>query len=218
MSTDTHDLIDKLARDLKPVRPLPSAAVRAAILAAWSLAIGIAVLFLVHPPRADLVGAVHQRVYLVQGLAMLAAGVLSAFAAFRLSVPDTRLRAPVSVALGLSTALWLAMIIAEAVAGGDRLPARSDSCLIGLVMAMGIPLIMAIAMVTRGAPVRRGWAGYAAVLSVGSLAALVMRFMCPDDSHAHLLFLHFLPVLALAVLGAPFGRILLKDRIAKKFV
>ena len=216
MSADTNDLIDNLAKDLKPVRPLPRAGVRAAVLSLWAVALGFLIMKAVHEPRSDLANALHQNVYLVQGLAMVLAGLMSAYAAFRLSVPDTRIRPPVVTALSLSTIIWLAMIAGEFALSGGQMPEPAESCFIGLTMAMSLPLIVAIIMVMHSAPVWRGWAGYAMVLSTGSFGALVMRVTCPSDSPSHLLVWHFLPVLGLALVGVPLGKILLNFRLAKK--
>jgi hypothetical protein len=216
LSTDTNDLIDSLTRDLKPVRPLPRAWVRALVLSLWALALGFLILDAIHEPRGDLHNALHQNLYLVQGLSMTLAGLMAAYAAFRLSVPDTRVRPPVVVSLVVASVVWLAMIAGELALGGAQIPERAESCFIGLTMAMSLPLILALFMVMRSAPVWRGWAGFAMVLSTGSFGALVMRVMCPSDSPAHLLVWHFLPVAALAVLGIPLGKILLKFRIARK--
>lgn len=216
MSTDTHDLIEKLSKDLKPVRPLPRAGFRAVSLSLWALALALFILEQVHPPRTDLAATFQSPVYLAQGLAMMIAGLLAAFAAFRLSVPDTRLRPPVISSLASATGLWGLLIVIELFKAPAAMPEATPSCFIGLTIGMSAPLALGLVMMMRSAPVWRGWAGYAMVLSVGSFAALVMRFICPDDSPGHLLVWHFLPVLALALPGAIAGKILLNHNLAKK--
>jgi hypothetical protein len=216
LSTDTPDLIEKLSRDLKPVPPLPRAALRAGLFALAALALGFTVLLFTHAPRPDLAVTLYQPVYIVQGFAMFMAGLLAGFAAFRLSVPDTKVRTPVKAALAAASGAWLVLIVSELLQAGFAMPPPAESCLIGLTLAMAAPLVLGIVMVIRSAPVWRGWAGYALVLSVGSFAALAMRFICPNDSPAHLLVWHFLPVAIFAALGIFLGKILLKKNIAKK--
>jgi hypothetical protein len=216
LSTDTHDLIDKLSKDVAPVRPLPRAGFRALSLSLWALALALLILEQVHEPRSDLAATLHSPVYLSQGFAMMIAGLLAAFAAFKLSIPDTRLRRPVISSLASATALWGLLIAIELFHAPSGMPEAAPPCFIGLTIGMSVPLALGLVMMMRSAPVWRGWAGYAMVLSVGSFAALVMRFICPDDSPGHLLVWHFLPVLALALPGALLGKILLNFPLAKK--
>lgn len=215
MSTDTHDLIDKLSADLKPVKQLPRAALRTVILTLWALILALVILRIVHEPRADLQLSLHKGVYLAQGAAILLAGILAAYAAFVLSVPDTRIRLPVKVALGAASAIWLGLILPE-LFQTNGMPEPAPSCFFGLTLGMSAPLALGLAMLLRSATVWRGWAGFAMVLAVGSFAALGMRFICPNDSPGHLLVWHFLPVIMLALVGIPIGRILLKFRFEKK--
>ena len=215
MSTDTHDLIESLSKDVKPVRRLPRAGVRAALLSAWAITLALLTLRLTHEPRADLAQALHNSAYLLDGILMFASGCCAAYAAFVLSVPDTCIRAPVRTALGISTVIWAVMILLQFVQT-RAMPEAAPSCFYGLTLGMSAPLALGVAMMLRSAPVWRGWAGYAMVLAVGSFAALGMRFICPNDSPGHLLVWHFLPVIILALIGAPVFQILLKLTIAKK--
>ncbi|MEZ0226374.1 MAG: NrsF family protein [Alphaproteobacteria bacterium] len=216
MSTDTHDLIEKLSNDVTPVRVLPRAGFRAIFLSLWALALALLILEQVHPPRTDLAATFQSPIYLAQGFVMMIAGLLAAFAAFKLSIPDTRLRRPVVSSLASATALWGFLIVIELFKAPAEMPEAAPSCFIGLTIGMSAPLVLGLIMMMRSAPVWRGWAGYAMVLSVGSFAALVMRFICPDDSPGHLLVWHFLPVLALTLPGALLGKILLNFNLAKK--
>lgn len=212
MSSDSNELIEKLSRDLKPIRPLPRAGVRAGVLTVSTLTLAFLVLVITRELRPDLAASLHRPVYLIQGFAMLAAGVLAGFATFRLSVPDTKIRLPVVAALAVSSGIWLILIGSELLQSEWTMPERSETCLVGLTLAMAVPLVIGVVMVMHSAPVWRGWAGYALLLSVGSLAALAMRFICPNDSPAHLLVWHFLPVLILSLIGVPLGKILLKEK------
>jgi hypothetical protein len=215
LSTDTHDLIEKLSGELKPVRPLPRAGLRALILSLWAVALSFGILRYTHDPRADLGDAVYHKEYMLDGITILAAGILASYAAFVLAVPDTRIRTPVRVCLGLASALWLELILRELL-GTKGMPDPAPSCFIGLSMGMSAPFVLGMFMLMRSAAVWRGWAGYALVLSVGSFSALAMRFICPNDSAGHLLVWHFLPVIGFALLGVLVGKILLNFRIAKK--
>ena len=216
--TDTAALIEKLGKDLKPVTPLRPPFVRAASLSIFALVAVFAAIFaFTHGFRKDLADMLmHHAGYLLQTVSIFAAGVISALAACYLSVPDTKIRPRVYAMMGISTAVWLFLILSQMVmAMGTESDVGPENCLTDLSLLMVSPLAAVIFMVTRGAPVWRGWAGYSMVLAVGSFAALGMRFICPNDSPAHLLVWHFLPVLVFALVGIILGKILLKKNIAK---
>ena len=197
MSTDTDKLIQKLSGDLKPVKPLLPAPLRAGCICAFSLVAVFGGIFAVsHGMRADLADQLAQVPFLLQTGAMLAAGIFAAFAACRLCVPDTRIRAPVKAMLGLSSLLWLLLIASAVRLGGlgYAIPGEGN-CLTDLSLLAVLPLAAICFLMTRGAPVWRGWAGFAMTLATGSFPAL--------------------PVLAFALAGVALGKILLKQKIAK---
>lgn len=232
MNTDTDELIEKLAKDLKPVRPLLPAPLRAGgVCAICLLAVFGALFAFAHGLRPGLAAKFAQPAFLLETAAMLAAGVAAAFAACTLCVPDTKIRWPARVALGIASGVWLGVLgaaltagfvsLALFLSGGHSLrdfgatTAGEGNCLTDLSLLMVMPLAAAFFMMTRGAPVWRGWAGYATVLSAASFAALGMRLLCPSDDAGHLLVWHFLPVAAYALIGVALGKILLKFRVAK---
>lgn len=103
----TEDLIDSLAQNAAPVRPLASPMRRASI---WlSVAVGLVVAVLVlEGPRPDLALKMSQTPYMLEWLASLATGWAAAVAAFHLSLPD-RSRKWLLLPL-LPAAFWLSSI------------------------------------------------------------------------------------------------------------
>jgi hypothetical protein len=198
------DLIKNLTRDLKPVTPLAPDWQRAVIFASIGLTLtfGTAVLLGL---RDDLVAHLQRMEFLAEIAAMLLAGFLSAGAAVKLAVPDTRLRLPVKLPLALAHLAWFWLLAKTAF----NLPISDDSghgaCAIDLTLMMILPLAAATGGIMRGAPVFRGLAGYAMSLSMVSFAAAAMRLLCPNDEAGHLLFWHFLPAVGIAVLGIVIG-------------
>ena len=154
MSTDTHDLIERLSANVKPVRRLPRAGVRAVMLSVWAIALALGILRYAHEPRPDLSQTFHDGVYLLQGVMMTLSGLMAAYAAFALSVPDTRIRPPVRAALGAATALWVLMILSELLQT-KAMPEQAPSCFIGLTMGMSAPLALGLAMMLRSAHSRK---------------------------------------------------------------
>jgi len=213
----TDDLINQLTADLKPVRRLPAPIVRVLCVLAFTIVVlAAAIALLTHGPRADLMTMLGRVGYLSQNISFLVAGIFAGLAAFRLSVPDVKIRPGTYALIFLATAIWLVHIIALSFEGGlDGVEVAQRNCLTDLSLFMVVPLAATAFMLTRGAPIWRGWAGYAMVLSIGSFCAIGMRFLCPNDQPAHLLVWHFMPVMVFALIGIFLGKILLKPRKAK---
>ena len=213
---DTNNLIEKLTKDLKPVRALPAPAFRAMGASFIGIIAVIVAVRAFHGPRIDVQAAMQNTDFIVGDLLMLVGGLLAAFAAATLVVPDTRLRYSVSVPLGLSTFIWLALSLHAMLhlTMNDMQAAlhENNSCTQGLIFLSLVPIGLSLILALRGAPVWRGLAGYALTLSMTSFAGIGMRFLCPGDAPAHLLVWHFLPVLGLSVVGIALGRIALQRR------
>lgn len=209
MSTDTDKLIAQLTQDLKPVKPMAGAGTLALILSTLSLtATFAAITIFTKGIRADWQVMLGEHVCQTAGISM--AGFLAAYAAFKLSVPDTRIRTIERVILGLASFIWVLLIAGQI--GAESPEAGYRNCLTDFSLLFIIPFAAGIYMASHAAPVWSGWAGYALALAVGSFSALGMRFACPNEQPAHLLVWHYLPVLAFAVVGIGLGQILLKRK------
>ena len=213
----TDDLINKLTSDLKPVKRLPPVSLRVAVMSLATVVIlAVAVFAVTKGPRPDLGEKMHSMDYSGQVISFLLAALAAAAAAFQLSVPDTKIRPLTYGLIGFASAVWAFQILTLVLNGGlSAVDVAERNCLTDLSLFMIAPLGVIGFMMTRGAPVWRGWAGYAMVLSIGSFSAIAMRFLCPNDSPAHLLVWHFLPVVVFAIAGIFLGKILLKPAFAK---
>lgn len=208
---DTDKLIGSLSRDLKPVKPLAPPLRRTAVFTACAMLAAL-VLVLAAGAREDAAHVLHSPRFIAENTLMFLSGALAAFAAFHLSVPDTKIRKPVLVALLLATTAWLVLSLSCC---GDLQNHGSHlhpgfHCLRDLAAIAVLPLVAAFILLNRAAPVWSGWAGYGMVLSVASFAAIGMRFLCEEDSSTHLLLWHYAPVLFLAVIGIFLGKTLVK--------
>lgn len=83
----TEDLIDSLASDSAPVRPLAPPMRRASLWISAAVTL-VVIVFMVEGPRPDLAVKMSQTPYLLEWIASLATGWASAIAAFHLSLPD----------------------------------------------------------------------------------------------------------------------------------
>jgi hypothetical protein len=103
----TEDLIETLARNAAPVRPLAKPMRRASLWLFVAVAV-VATVFLILGPRPDLAKKMSETPYLLEWFASLATGWAAAVAAFHLSLPDRSRR---WLLLPLAPAvLWLSSI------------------------------------------------------------------------------------------------------------
>jgi hypothetical protein len=206
----TDELIVQLARAAVPVRPLPGPSAR---LAGWTAlvvpvtALSVAVI----GPRVDVVTAISQPEFVAVAAATLATALLSAAAAFVLSVPGVE-RSPVQRAVPLAAAaVWALLLIVSLTSGDDpvqrvlALPFHW-ACLIEIAGLSIVPGWALFAMLRRAAPLRRTWSAALATLASVALAAVATQILCPIDAPAHQLVGHLVPVAFLSAGGAIVGR------------
>lgn len=206
----TDELIVQLSRAAGPVTPLPRPSVR---LAGWTAAaLPVPVLgILVIGPRADIVTAIYEPMFVAIALATLGTALLSAAGAFVLSVPGVE-RSPLQRAAPLAAgAVWALVLVVLLTAGGDpvrRLLALPFhwACLIEIAGLSIVPGWALFVMLRRAAPLRLTWSAALASLAAVALAALATQIICPIDDPAHQLVGHALPVALLSVWGTILGR------------
>lgn len=180
----TEDLIDTLAADLGPQRPL-AAAVAPAL--ALGVAATAAVFLALFGPRPDLVDAVESARFLAKPtVTLLLAGAALGLAA--------RLARPGAAASGWGLALLAAPLAAILFSAVELsvLPATAWSaawlgenalvCLVA-IPALAMPTLAGlIHALRRGAPLRPPIAGAVAGLAAAGLAGSLYATYCPDDS------------------------------------
>jgi hypothetical protein len=206
MTTDT--LIERLARELEPVRPLPHPAVRTGM---WILgaAIYLAVIAVPITSSADFAANTTGglRFFIPQLLAIVT-GVIAAVAAFGSVVP------------GYPRRLWIAAATAAAAWGASlAIGARgqwsqpvdpalpSEWLCVALIVGIGAPLMLAIAwMLRRGAPFDPPLTVALSALAVTSLTNVGACFTHPHTNNAVTFVWHGLTLLVLVVVSVMMSR------------
>ena len=206
----TDELIVQLARGAGPVRPLPAPSVR---LAQWTAAaVPMTVLgLIVIGPRMDVMTVIYDPAFAGLAVATLGTAVLSASAAFVLSVPGAE-RSPLQRVVPLAAGgVWALVLVVLLTNGGDpvqrvlALPFHW-ACLFEIAGLSVVPGWALFAMLRRAAPLQRVWTAALAMLAASALAAVATQLICPVDDPAHLLVGHVLPVTFLSVWGVIVGR------------
>ena len=206
----TEDLIISLAQSAMPVRVVRATPVRLAQWVAQAFAIAAAVAFAVGP-RTDFQVALGQPRYLVLATATLATAILSAAAAFILSIPGGE-RSSVQRLMPLTTgALWAALLIAWLREGGDAWARIADMpihllCVLLIVILASVSGAMLTKMLARGASLHAVWTAALAWIAAASTGALAAQIVCPIDDPAHHLVGHFAPFVLVVLAGSFLAR------------
>ncbi len=203
-------LIDELVGALVPVRPPPrSPWLAAGWLAFAGLTATAATLWLgsLRPGAlGDLLVSPRFALEALAGLATALAAALAAAALARPRAASWRLVGPPLAAL----AVWLALVGYGLVdpALAPSMLGKRPYCVIETLVYAALPLLLGLAVARRLASLERGWCGALLALAAASIPALLMHFACMAEP-AHVLRLHLAPMVALALLGIPLGRLAL---------
>lgn len=210
MSETTELLIERLARDARPVRRLRPPLLRAGV---WLAAAGIvgAVGVLWFADLGRFASRANDPATQIEMLAALATGVLAILAAFHLSLPD---RSPALALVPLPPlALWVASssygcyeFVVRTGADGWAM-GNAMGCL-RFIVGLSVPLAIALFLVLRRArPIAPLPVAAMGGLGVAALAAFALEFFHPFDVTVIDLAAHFVAVAAVVGVSSLVGRL-----------
>ena len=179
MTTNTNDLIRRLAANVTPVRALPRPWARTA---AW-LAVSVpyvAVVAIAMSVRNDLSSRLTDPRFVAEGVTALAIGIVAAVAAFATVVPGYGRRwsmlALVLLAVWLGNLGWGCVKDWIQFGPGGVLIETDWSCFPAILLAGGVPTAAMAIMMRRGAPLTPIVTMALGGLAAGGLADVAMRF------------------------------------------
>lgn len=198
-------LVDRLVRDVRPVRPLRS---RRLFFAWLVLQATVLAALVAHGLRPDIGAILHRPLSVAQVLALVASGILAAWLAARGAFPD-RAAGSLSVAAMVTLAVaGLTPFVTSTPQLPDSFAAMGVPCFTMTVVIAALPWLALLLLVGRGASVMPTRAGLLAGAAAFLLAAAGMRATCSVDEPWHLLVWHGAPVVLggaiSALLGAAF--------------
>ncbi len=206
----TERVIQRLAEDLAPVRPVPRLRVAlATVLAAWAAV--LAFVLLRDGARAELWGSLFSNAAfggVFVGLALAAIGGAAAGLASGVPGREAVVRTGSAAALaGLAAAAGLCLVFLAAFGASDGSPFSTDGiCFRRSAVFAVLPAAGLVAFSVRGWVQRPLRAGAIALLGAVALGSLVAHVSCPFFGARHLLLGHVGAPVALALLGAlPLG-------------
>jgi len=207
--TGTRELIDALVECATPVRRLRPPLVRAALWLAFA-GLVIALIAVGHGVRTDLTLRLREPAFAITTAAALATGILSAIAAFVVSLPDRSRR---WLMLPMPTlAVWISTIGygcftdwvslgPEGVRFGDEL-----RCLSILVLT-SVPLVIALAVMLRyAAMLRAGAVATTGGLAIAAITASALPLFHNHDATAMILVWNVGAALLITGIASVFGR------------
>lgn len=214
----SEDLIQCLATDLRPVRPVRHPAVSTVLWLGAATSV-IAAAVLVFGSGHDLQARLARGFDLPQILAAAATGILAAFAAFQLALPE---RGPHWALLPIPAALaWVATMgwgcLQDLVRlGPDALRIGPSVSCLAFIAGLGLPLTVAMLWLTRHA----AWLRPTPVAALGGLSAAALASVGLSMIHetsptAMVLVWHSISVLGVAGLAWLAGPLLQRSAIPK---
>lgn len=211
MMKDLEQLVAELAADLSTATPAPNP-YRLTLELGGAAAVYLAVSLAISGVRPDWIQAIGRPWFvaeIVMLLAIIAAGSLSATL---LSFPDFyQKRGLVLVPLWLFVLFLAVMLMAwHADNPPAALPEHNIECTICIALLGIVPTGWTFYIMRQFACTHCQWAGGIATLSAFSIGALWLRLEEANDSIAHVVEWHYLPMLAIGVLGLWIGKRLLK--------
>ncbi len=195
--------IENLAQDLKPVtqcrNPLGVSLLWGAIALTYVMAVASMVGL-----RSNLSARMADPIFTFEILLALLTGLAATFATFLLSVPDARGKKwvlPIPATLFAVHLLW--MFVRMNAEGMGPMPSLAFSyCWMDAALMAGIPAILAVVLVRRGATVRPVFLAFNAVLAMSSFGWIGVRLTCMHDTVGKAYLINYLPYI---VVGFAFG-------------
>jgi hypothetical protein len=209
MIMDTEGLIERLAADLKPVRPLWPPWARTVLWMGIALPYVVAVVW-GKLTMVDPVQIANDTRFMIEQAATLATALTAAIAAFRSAVPGFDMRVLLLPVAPLG--LWLATAGHGCIQdwirlGADGLAIRPDWDCLPMATIIGIiPAAAIIVMLRRAAPLHPRLTLALAALAVASIANFGLQFAHVRDSSIMVLVWHLGVAAVLTALGGWLGR------------
>jgi len=209
--TNIDELVETLVRDAAVVKPAPHPFVMSV---KWmgGAAIYLALTLIVTGLRPDLTAKLHDPWFVAEIGALAAIFIATSVSAALLSFPDLHQKRRVAYAPAFLFALFLLIIFLSWSADNPPapLPANTYECTTCIVLAALLPAAWIFHGMRKQASTHYRLAGGIALLSALSIGALWLRLHELNNSIAHVIEWHYLPMIGFGIVGMWLGRIILK--------
>lgn len=208
---DIQDLIENLAEDAVAVKPVPHPFMLGAKWMGMDV-VYFAVSLAVTGLRPDWAAAFHNPWFAAEIAALLLVLIATVLSSALLSFPDMHQMKRMAYA-PLAAFLLFALVLFFAWRADNPpapLPVHSYQCTLSILLMTLLPALWTFYFMRHHASTHCGASGSVALLSAFSAGALWLRLYEVNDSIAHVIEWHYLPMLAIGMLGMHLGRRILK--------
>lgn len=211
----TQDLISNLTKDLRPVKVIRRPVI-SSIIWLFGVVIYVALLAMIIGLRPDLSEKLNDGLYISELVIVALASATSLFAANFLSVPDSYQKDWIK-RLALMPFILLSLFLAVQLISPELLQfssyisetASTYECAFDMLVFSILPLIALLIAVRKGATTQSLWCSAMIALAGVNISYFSLRIIEPNDMATHLVFWHYLPMLAIVSTGVLLGRKLL---------
>jgi hypothetical protein len=204
----TEQLIESLAGNLQPVRPLRKPGLRAALWSGFATVV-IAVIAAVGGSRADLAHALDEATFLVPLIGSWLTGVTAAVAAFQVSLPDRSrhwLWLPVVPILLWGTGFAVSCLSNPGDIVGSLALLPESACLATIVLTSAALIIVLLPMLRRVKTLRPRLTAWLGCLAVAGFADTAHLLVHTEQDSLLALTVNLVPALVLVLLGGLAGK------------
>lgn len=205
------ELISKLARDTAGVRRVSHPF---ALSAEWLIVavFYIAATVMFTGVRQDLLPRLHETLFAAEIAALVLILITTSLSAALLSYPDLHQKRRYALAPAVSFALFVAVMFFawRADSPPAPFPVHSFECTLSITLFSLLPAAWTLYVMRKFASTHANWAGAIALLFAFSTGALWLRLYEQTDSIMHVVEWHYLPMIAIGLIGMRLGRIVLK--------
>ena len=162
--------------------------------------------------RPDLLERFHNTWFVAEIAALLGIFIVTSISAALLAFPDLHQKRNLALAPGWMFALFLlTMFFAwRADSPPTSLPIHNFECTLGITLMALLPAVWTFTSMRKYASTHYRLAGSVALLSAFSVGALWLRLHEVNDSIVHVIEWHYLPMLAIGIIGLWLGQRVLK--------
>ena len=208
---NVDELIDKLAQDTAAVKPAPHPYKLSLVWMGWAAA--YLVLSLAFSGfRPDLASKLHDAWFVAEIAALAGIFVATSLSASLLSFPDIHQMRRIAFAPVITFALFVLVMLFAWRADNPPapLPVHSFQCTLGITMLSLLPAAWMFYVMRKFASTHYHLAGCCALLFAFSIGAIWLRLYEVNDSVMHVIQWHYLPMIAVGVIGLWLGKVMLK--------
>ncbi len=209
--SNIDDLVTQLAQDATPVQPAPHP-FKLSLQWISAAAIYLSVSLAFSGLRPQFAEHLHNVWYVAELAALLALFVVTALSTALLAFPDLHQKRRLAFAPIASFALLVLVLFLawRADSPPAPLPIHSFECTLSITLMTLLPAVWTLYSLRQFASTHYRLAGSVALLSAFSVGALWLRLHEANDSIAHVVEWHYLPMLGIGLLGLWLGKVFLK--------